>query len=238
MLASTSVLRETSVLDELSEHGFVVIQTEANEPALFDVADRIGQIIRADTFGATVVEGSHADSRMLIHNESITQTETDFLRTFALGALEVATTGGQTLVYDGRVGAKRVLEDLPELANLSIEYVSTVYDGQSAVHPLVYAHPEHGPVMRYRGQAPTNIIQGELPAGMTEQQFYEEVDALLSDTSPVAHNWQAGDVVVINNENTLHSRQPYDGARRLVRYRFDDPHYPTYKVGQRAVDAR
>jgi alpha-ketoglutarate-dependent taurine dioxygenase len=67
---------------------------------------------------------------------------------------------------------------------------------------------------------------------MTEARMYGLVEAALSEAVAVVHRWRPGDLLIVNNRVMIHARQPFVGTRRMVRYRFDDPHHQTVILGR------
>jgi len=218
------VLDVVSRYNTLDEIGFHVVECESTREALDDAAAEFGRETRAASIGVKELIGSGSAETLSTHNESIIYDEDDMLRYFALGCLIPAVEGGATVIYDGQKAATDLLENHPRIARTVVHYVSTVYEGQESWHPLVFQSPEYGDVLRYRSQESTNLV-GELPNGVSEGDFYRTVDGVLRDAVITEHEWQAGELVIVSNLKTLHSRTPYSGERRMLRYRYDDPHF-------------
>jgi alpha-ketoglutarate-dependent taurine dioxygenase len=118
----------------------------------------------------------------------------------------------------------------PELTKVRITY-ATHWRPNTATHPLLPDDPRHGPVLRYRSALDTNMVHGPLPSNMAEADLYDAVEAALDEALVIAHRWRPGDLLIVNNRTMIHSRQPFEGQRRMVRYRYDDPNFKTVIIG-------
>lgn len=223
----------TRDLDDLTEdlnvRGYTLIRTKPTQDALTTAATRFGAHIGAVSMGMKVLEGHSSPDWLPRHTENLSDPE--LLEYFALGCLKPSTTGGATCLYDGRTAARALLSRIPELAEVRITY-TTSWRPNTATHPLLADAPQHGPVLRYRSALGTNSVQGPLPCDMSEAEMYEAVEAALTEALVIAHRWRAGDLLVVNNRTMIHSRQPFDGLRRMVRYRYDDPNFQTVIIGE------
>jgi taurine dioxygenase len=84
-------------------------------------------------------------------------------------------------------------------------------------HPIIATHPKTGRSMLYLGRRHSAYVNG-LPV--------DESEALLNQlwahcTDPrfcYTHDWQVGDVVVWDNQATIHRRDAFDGSSRRVLY--------------------
>jgi hypothetical protein len=214
---------------DLAIRGYTLIRTEPQVDALTNAAAGFGAHIGAKSMGVKVLEATSSTDWLARHTENLTDSE--LLEYFALGCLTPATSGGATCLYDGRIAARALLSTSPELAEVRITY-ATVWRSSTATHSLVLQDPIHGPVLRYRSALETNTVQTPLPCHMTEADMYSSVEAALSNALIVAHRWRPGDLLIVNNRTMIHARQPFDGTRRMVRYRFDDPHFQTVIISE------
>lgn len=218
--------------DNLRTKGFEVWQCHPDKVEFDAVATQFGREVGAKSIGVKELVGDGSSELMTIHYESITQKADTALKYFALGCLQKAEFGGNTLVYDGRLAARDILENHAALAGVVLHYHSTVYEGQEECYPLVLEDGTDGPVMRYRSRESTNRIVDDLPNGISEDDFYHTVDGVVKDALVADHEWQDGEFVIVNNQFTLHSRAPYSGKRRMLRYRYDDPHFKHILLGE------
>jgi alpha-ketoglutarate-dependent taurine dioxygenase len=142
------------------------------------------------------------------------------LRYFILGCVRPSNLGGETTVFDARIAADLVAKEAPELASARIEYRSGSHRAH-AVHQLVQTRSlRKGPrsVLVFRQHAYTNTIL-ELPSKWTERTFYSFMDSVLAKSVATRHAWSVGDVLIVDNHVSLHSREPFTGARAMIRAR-------------------
>lgn len=214
---------------DLQVRGYALIRTEPNQDALAEAASRFGSHVGASSMGVRLLEAHGADGWLPRHTEHLYDAEP--LRYFALGCLEASTIGGATCLYDGRLAARALLESHPELSQVRITY-STAWRPTSATHPLIVHDPEYGPVLRFRSMLETNAVSGQLPPGLTEARMYSLVESAISEAVAVVHRWRPGDLLIVDNRAMLHAREPFSGTRRMIRYRFDDPHFQTVIISR------
>lgn len=220
----------TNTYERVETHGVQRVLCEPTQVSLEAAAAAFGRTVGARSIGVKTLEDNGDARRLDTHVESIIYPTEKMLGYFALGCIEPSREGGETIVYDGRHAARHVLENHPQLADTVIRYTSTTYDGQEASHTLVEQDDVHGPVLRYRSEFSTNQITSDLPRGLSEKDFYALMEEIVEQANPVVHQWQPGDLVIVNNRITLHSRDPYQGRRRMVRFRYDDPHFAHIKI--------
>lgn len=152
-----------------------------------------------------------------------------------LYAVEIPPEGGDTWF----AGMHAAWEALPpatraELRGLRVKHDGTYNSGgflragvtptddpreaPGTLHPLVCRHPETGREGLYLGRRRNAWIEGlDLP----------ESDALLdriwaAATQPAhlwRHRWQVGDLVLWDNRNTMHRRDPFDATARRIMHR-------------------
>lgn len=210
------------LVDDLTIRGYALVRTAPNADALTEAATRFGAHIGATSIGIRSLEGINSPEWLSRHTEQLDDPHP--LRYFALGCLEPAFTGGATCLYDGRVAARTLLETHPELASVRITY-ATSWRPTIATHPLIFEDPTHGPVLRFRSALDTNTVLEPPPAGMSEAVMYGLVEAAIAESITVVHRWRAGDLLIVDNRAMIHARQPFTGTRRMIRYRYDDPHF-------------
>ncbi len=51
----------------------------------------------------------------------------------------------------------------------------------------------------------------------------KKIDGAVHRSMIMSHTWRAGDLLFVNNLFTLHDRLPFQGERRMLRVRYDDP---------------
>ncbi|WP_018353010.1 TauD/TfdA family dioxygenase [Longispora albida] len=217
------------VREEIEFRGYVNLRSIPTEAALRDVASRVGSTTGANSVGVTALEGEGSPTWLPRHTESLTYSEPELLQCFALGCLLPSAEGGATCLYDGRRAAKALLGEIPELAGVQMRFWSTVYPGQAATHPLVWDDPVYGRVLRYRSEVHTNTVAG-LPPGLTERELYQAAERAIDASLILVHVWRPGDLLVVNNRFMIHTREPFAGRRKMLRFRYDDPHFRTIEL--------
>lgn len=78
----------------------------------------------------------------------------------------------------------------------------------------------YGWVLRYRAKVVTNVMHGIDESGA--EKIYNCIDEILSRCIILDHAWENGDLLFVNNEITLHDREPFIGLRKMLRVRFGD----------------
>jgi pyoverdine/dityrosine biosynthesis protein Dit1/alpha-ketoglutarate-dependent taurine dioxygenase len=126
-----------------------------------------------------------------------------------------ASGEGQTTVVDGR----RVLENagskkVEGWKQVVIDYFTklTYYGGKQRSYPLIMQHPITGEdILRYQEASNSNLQTFELSSKSLPQQDWiqliAELQAAVYDESClVCHDWQQGDLLLIENHYMLHGR--------------------------------
>ena len=141
---------------------------------------------------------------------------------FMLGCCFVQCRGGATLLKDGRLIAARLLEDYPDLENVTIHYERTVPESyQERTLPLIQ-YLDETPILAYRSNIPKlpGLEQTIVNSGgfANEAEIYAIVDTAIEE-APIAleHHWQAGQILIAHNLFFLHSRKDYFGDRQMMR---------------------
>ncbi|MCD0447195.1 TauD/TfdA family dioxygenase [Glycomyces sp. A-F 0318] len=222
-MLSAAIDLDELVMD-LDVRGYGLIRAEPDQESMTAAAARFGAHVDVGWMGVRLLESPGSAAWLPRHTEQLDDPEP--LRYFALGCLEASASGGATCLYDGRIAARALLESWPELAQVRITY-TTEWRPTAATHPLVVHDPQHGAVLRFRSALATNAVHGPLPPSISEASMYAEVEAALSAAVAVVHRWRPGDLLVVDNRAMIHSREPFTGTRRMVRYRYDDPHFKT-----------
>jgi alpha-ketoglutarate-dependent taurine dioxygenase len=210
------------LLLDLDVRGYGIVRAEPDQESMTVAAARFGAHVGAGWMGVRLLEAHGSADWLPRHTEQLDDPEP--LRYFALGCLEAAARGGATCLYDGRIAAQALLDSQPGLAQVRITY-STEWRPTAATHPLVVNDPQHGAVLRFRSSLKTNVVRGPLPSSLSEAGMYAEVEAALSAAVAVVHRWRPGDLLIVDNWAMIHAREPFNGTRRMVRYRYDDPHF-------------
>lgn len=152
-----------------------------------------------------------------------------------LYAMEVPEEGGDT----GFLNMEMAYETLPDDLKSEIEGKRIKHDathnsaGQKrqgmpdpddlttspgAWHPIVRTHPETGRKSLFLGRRPNAYVEG-LPLAESETLL----DALWAHVTREEftwhHHWQVGDVLLWDNRNAMHRRDPFDNAKRRYMHR-------------------
>lgn len=220
MLTLTRTLDDLT--DDLRVRGYTLMRAEPDPKAMTEAASALGAHLGARWMGARVLEAESDRAWLPRHTEQLDDSEP--LAHFALGCLTPAAEGGATCLYDGRAAARALLAEDPRLTSVRIEY-GTKWRPTKAVHPLIVTGAD-GPTLRFRSKLETNRV-AQLPADLNEDNMYGKVEAALAEAIVLAHRWRSGDLLVVDNRAMIHARQPFTGTRRMIRFRYDDPHYQT-----------
>lgn len=229
----TSVNRASSVLDTdipkiasnmvsrlpiVSNTGYLV--TSARTTAASDLQEMMSHVsysLGSDVSATELAQQDQFES-LPVHTEGIYLRHP--LRYFLLACVEPSETGGETTIYDGRVAASIILSEHPELAGVITEYKSS--RGPDAYKRALLASREDAaggsPVLVFREWVEANHVL-ELPTGWDLNSFYLYMQRVLSRSLIIAHRWQPGDVMLIDNHLTLHGRAGFTGTRRMIRMR-------------------
>ena len=143
--------------------------------------------------------------------------DTEVVKATQLYALEVPSTGGDTLFADMR----KAYENLPQALKQRIEgmQVEFRYGGRkqnrvdlldpadrdlpAATHPLVSVHAETGRKSLYVNPIHIVRIVG-LPQEESDALIDELFSHMLQPDAQYRHQWQAGDIVIWDNRCTVH----------------------------------
>lgn len=167
----------------------------------------------------------HWDLSMLpLHHEKVKEDEWFTTHRFMLYCHTPPARGeGQTTVVDCRIALDLVGPEVTrQWASTQITYNTekTYFGGHPRTYPLVYRHPEtNEQVLRYQEGSESALqkfmvsVDGMEPA---------ESDALIESVNDlvyrpecmIVHDWEAGDLLVIDNWITLHGRLPMSEASR------------------------
>jgi alpha-ketoglutarate-dependent taurine dioxygenase len=203
---------------QLERRAFLSVTAEQQSPRgireiVLSMAEQLG-----DQADIVDLIGDDGKDPLPTHTETIYSDSP--LRYFILGCVRPSQSGGATIIFDARVAADLVIEQAPELAAVKIEYRSESHNSQ-AVHELIQVRAlKEGerPVLIFREQTPTNQVIG-LPSGWTEKTFYSFMASVLANSIAARHLWSMGDVLIVDNYVSLHSRESFSGSRAMIRAR-------------------
>lgn len=122
---------------------------------------------------------------------------------------------GQTTIVDGR----RVLENAGSTTveawkQIEIDYFTklTYYGGKKRSYPLIMQHPITGEdILRYQEASSSKLQTFELSSQSLPQQDFQQLITELQaqvydDSCLICHDWQQGDLLLIENHYMLHGR--------------------------------
>lgn len=160
------------------------------------------------------------DNPMRIHSEIIYHP--DMLRYFMLGCVQKATVGGESLLYDAVKAAEIIKDEKPELTNITMVFHAEHYTRTKAVVPLLRTKDGVDFLAFRQRKANLNEIYG-LPNGWSEAGFYDYIDTVLNRCVEFEKTLEPGEILIVDNYRALHVRTAFQGLRKMIRVRVDDP---------------
>ena len=189
---------------------------------ILDMSQRMHEI--GLSLGATMVEHGligFGDPRPVrIHSEVVYHE--DMVPFFMLGCVERATEGGTTILYDAVKAAEIIKEEHPDIAEVSMTFRAEHYEGVSTTVPLLREKNGQQFLGFRQKKKQLNDVIG-LPKDVDEDTFYDYIDSVLDRCIEFEQTLSPGEVVVVDNYQTLHVRTAYTGVRKMNRVRVDDP---------------
>jgi alpha-ketoglutarate-dependent taurine dioxygenase len=131
--------------------------------------------------------------------------------------------GGETTIVDSRNALQLAGKNkVRNWENTDITYFTkaTYFGGAPRTYPLVWKHPGcSDPILRYQEGSNLDIQQFELSSASMDSTAF---DALVQDVNEIAyddrcmvsHDWEEGDLLLIDNYYTLHGRHPMSSSER------------------------
>ncbi|WP_186184943.1 L-tyrosine/L-tryptophan isonitrile synthase family protein [Burkholderia gladioli] len=172
----------------------------------------------------------HWDLSMLPLTHPLVQEDEHFAATlFTLHCRKAPRPGeGQTTLVDARAIARDLdAATLAQWEQLSLTYNTkmTYFGGVPRTFPLIAVHPETGEkLLRYQEGSESSLQRFEVGVstpGRVPEDFVARVNALAySPKYLVEHEWQDGDIVMVDNYSVLHGRRAMSrdsAARELWR---------------------
>ena len=161
----------------------------------------------------------HWDLSMLPAGDKyVAQNERFAAATFMLYCKTPPVAGeGQTTLVDSRMALKLAgQEKVKQWQQTEMTYQTkmTYFGGVPRTYPLVFKHPKTNEnILRYQEGSELEmqkfLLSSESLKGLAFDDFIADVNAIAYDERcMVAHEWQAGDLVIIDNYYTLHGRLP------------------------------
>jgi hypothetical protein len=205
---------------ELPTSGYGLLQLSSDHPEndMLVLSGIVGQTLSVNMSYHTLLQTDDKDW-LAVHTEGVSYSK-GIIPYFALGCIIKASDGGNTRIFDGRIAAKILMEEYPELAKIVITYNSLANKKEGAAYPLAVYNDVYGWVLRYRAKVITNVMHGVSESDA--EKIYRCVDEILARCVILDHSWKNGDLLFVNNKITLHDRKPFTGSRKMLRVRFDD----------------
>ncbi|MDF9755144.1 isocyanide synthase family protein [Pseudomonas hunanensis] len=165
----------------------------------------------------------HWDLNMLPDSDPLVQRDPKFCaHTFMLYCKTPPQPGeGQTTVVDSRNALRKVgLRTARQWQGIDLTYYTrmTYFGGSPRSYSLVDLDPRNGErVLRYQEGCQSSLQTLEQKVQGHDEDFQQalisQLDELVYDPEClIAHEWQAGDLVLIDNYQTLHGRLPMSAA--------------------------
>lgn len=171
--------------------------------------------------------------------EAVWHTDMSYLpsppKASLLYSLEVPEVGGDTSFCD----MYRAFDALPEALRQRVMGLRVKHDGTynsggyvregvvptedpraapGMIHPLVCTHPDSGRQMLYLGRRRMSWIEG-MELAESETLLDEIWDHATRAELGFTHHWAVGDLVMWDNRNSMHRRDPFDDNARRVMHR-------------------
>lgn len=206
----------------LSENGYALVSFEdtsenlSNDMIAFSAW--FGSICTTD-ISYHLLSGIGSAETLAAHNEGIAYTA-GIIPYFGLGCLTPSAEGGETRIFDARLAASILRDEIPLLQDVVMEYTSLANPEERIQYPLIVDADIYGKVLRYRSNVVTNRIV--VSKGFTDTEIYNYVDSILERSVVRAQSWKRGELILVDNLLTLHDRLPYQGERKMLRVRFGD----------------
>jgi|SRR3989344_167460 len=141
---------------------------------------------------------------------------------FMLGCVQAAIEGGSTVIYDAVKAAQIVSDEEPALLGVTMVYHAEHYEDTKAVVPLIRKKRGEEFLAFRQKKFELNEVRN-LPEHWNEEDFYTYVDTVMSRSKEFDRVLAPGEVILVDNYKTLHERTAYDGIRKIIRVRVDDP---------------
>lgn len=200
-----------------AQHFQVISGVEINDmsPYMHEIGNSLGSM--------TVEHGLIGygdDQPMRIHSEIIYHE--DLLPYFMLGCVKPAETGGANILYDAVKAAVLIADEEPSLLGVTMVYHAEHYPDTKAVVPLI-RNKQGEDFLAFRQKKKDLNEVHDLPEGWSEDRFYNYIDSVLARCVEYSGTLQAGEILLVNNYKTLHVRTAFEGLRKMIRVRVDDP---------------
>lgn len=214
------------IVNHLNSSGYALASVEHNSVSEISTTAHasaflmsVGRVLKSHTSFA-ILSADCDDNDLPVHVEGLHHPD-GVLKYFGLACITPSVTGGETVLYDSIEAASIILSDYPSIADFRINYTSSWDHSLSCEHPIVKRSSVDGkPRLFYRASVPANRL---VTIGKSENEIYSSVDDAISRAVCYEHKWKQGDILLVNNQLTLHNRRKFDGTRIMIRARYDEP---------------
>lgn len=203
----------------LNDEGWVLIKVNPSEKIMGDmliIATLVGEFLFCKSIAYHMLDNNDSKEPLAVHTEGISHAS-GIVPYFALGCINSPISGGETRIFDGRKAAK-MIDEVPELEGVEIEYFALANPDSRIRHPLIVS--DYGRTVRYRSRVESNLVINS--GTFSEKEMYECVDDIILKSLLVSHTLEVGDLLFVNNLFTLHDRLPFSGNRQMLRIRYND----------------
>jgi alpha-ketoglutarate-dependent taurine dioxygenase len=227
--------------EKLDEHGFAILEPDLDQPLqLDDIMATLGTPVEYQ-FGTKLAIEPQRDANnsqfsnrgMPLHTDAVLNAGSD-VNFIGMECVEATAEGGETLIASGSAFFAIAPPDLVDtLRTVTIEYRSRVggyykesADGSYPTESPIRVDPVTGAESLYLAlddpdDENRNYSARVVGYGADESaSLLREVDTLLRRPEVFyAHEWQVGEIMLLDNRRVVHGRAPFpEGARRkLVR---------------------
>lgn len=161
-----------------------------------------------------------------------------------LYGVEIPPEGGNTHVCDMATAYQRLPDTVKERiqgrrAVNSAAYFNATYDGGMSAeqlarvpdvsHPLVRTHPMLGSKSLFMSPGHTSRIEG-LSQDESDSLLATLRECALNDDNIYVHEWRVGDVLMWDNTQTMHRRDPFDGSQLRLLKRISFMYPPDLRI--------
>ena len=216
-LPMTEQIVPPAALSELAMDGYTIVRG-VDPLHMNEAMERMGLQLGTTTNTLGLISAG-ASKPLPVHVEGLYHADTTPY--LLLGCIGASAVGGETQVYDARTAARIMLDEWPQADGIQFEHRAALHPGVKSITPLIDQRGDTA-VLRFC-DTPENNRFTQTPEGFNETEFYEFARNVLRRSLVHSQTWNEGDVLIINNGITLHGRSPFEGQRRMLRVRVDDP---------------
>jgi len=211
---------------ELSEDQQVALTETLGEVSFSSPVMKHGGLKKFSLVSNQHEEGHLRDGELLFHSDHMFFERP--LRAIALYALAAPQVGGETVFINANAAYHRLPRPLQErIAPLRARHMASygTFKGdsrpsfdtdskvKSAIHPVVWPHPESGVPILFASRLLTESIVG-LPPAESEALLEELFAYLENEDFAYVHKWRTHDYLVWDNRQLQHARRTFDPSEK------------------------